>query len=194
MDISSAIIAKSDQMNAIDLMGGPQIVTIADAFEGSREQPVVIVTSEFGKGRPFKPSKTALRVLGLAWGEHTSVWIGRRVELYRDPSVRWAGEEVGGIRIQGLSDIDGPLTFTLPTAKNKYAKLTVQQLPDLPPSRNWLTELAITDGDLDLIRALGTAAKNGKASADVMGKITTAYRAAEAAGKSVEAAAEEGAE
>ena len=194
MDITKAIIAKSDQMNAIDLVGGPEIITVTEAREGSAEQPVIIVTSEFGKGRPFKPSKTALRVLGVAWGKHTSVWIGRRIELYRDPSVRWAGEEVGGIRIKGLSDIDGPLTLNLLASKNKYAKFTVQQLPDLPPSRNWLTELATTDGDLDLIRALGTAAKNGGASADVMGQIMAAYRAAEAAGKSVEAAAEEGVE
>ena len=192
MDISSAIIAKSEQINAVDLMGGPQIVTVTEAFEGSAEQRVVIVTNEFGKGRTFKPSKTVLRVLGAAWGNDTTAWIGRRMELYRDPSVRWAGEEVGGIRIKGLSHIEKPLAFNLPTSKGKHAKSTVQPLPDVPASRNWLTELATTDGDLDLIKALGTAAKSGKASADVMGKITAAYRAAEAAGKSLEAATEEG--
>ena len=128
MDISNAIIAKSDQLNAVDLMSGPRVVTVVEVREGNAEQPVVVITKEFGPARPFKPSKTVLRVLASAWGKDTTVWVGRQMELYRDPTVRWAGEEVGGIRIKALSHIDKAAVFNLPTSKGKHAKSTIVPL------------------------------------------------------------------
>ena len=46
MDISQAAQPKSDQLNADDLIGGPQLVTITEVRKGSSEQPVEIVTTE----------------------------------------------------------------------------------------------------------------------------------------------------
>jgi hypothetical protein len=128
MDISNALIAKSDQINSIDLVSGPQTVSIIDVVQGNAEQPVNIITDVFGKSRPFKPSKTVLRILAGVWGKETAAWIGHRMTIYRDPSVRWAGEEIGGIRIQALSHIDKPVVFNLPTSKGKHAKSTVTPL------------------------------------------------------------------
>ena len=133
MDISNAILAKSDQLNASDLMGGPQTVTIISVKEGTAEQMVSIITDVFGPSRAFKPSKTVLRVLASAWKTtDTTTWVGRRLELYRDPAVRWAGEEIGGIRIKGMSHIDKPISLMLATSKGKFAKSTVQPLADIP--------------------------------------------------------------
>ena len=147
MDISNALIAKSDQLNAIDLIGAPSTVTIVNVefVEGS-EQPVKIFTDVFGQGRPFKPSKTVLRMLAGAWGRETTAWVGKRMALYREATVRWAGEEVGGIRIQGLSDIAKPIVFTLPTSKGKHAKSTVKPLaaPVQEPVRDWPSEIDAT--------------------------------------------------
>lgn len=133
MDVSNAIIAKSDQTNAIDLLSGPRTFTVLEVKPGSTEQPVVIVTDVFGAGRPFKPSKTALRVIVACWGAESSAWVGRRMTIYRDENVKWAGEAVGGIRISAISHIDGPKSFNLATSKGKTAKTTVQPLPDAAP-------------------------------------------------------------
>jgi hypothetical protein len=56
---------------------------------------------------PFKPSKTVVRILAYAWGKETDDWPeNARMTLYRDEKVKWAGQEVGGIRVSHLSHID----------------------------------------------------------------------------------------
>lgn len=174
MDISDALIAKSDQVNSIDLVSGPQTITVIDVTKGSAEQPVSIITDTFGPSRPFKPSKTVLRVLASAWGKETSEWVGRRATIYRDPSVRWAGEEVGGIRVSALSDIPKAITLNLPTSKGKHAKSTVTPLETVAP-RDWASEIALAASDLSALEAIGKAAKQAGASEDVIGEIRAAY-------------------
>ena len=189
MNLTESIAPKSDQLNADDLMAGPVTVTISEVTKGSAEQPVDVHLVEF-PGRAYRPSKSMRRIMVSGWGAEASTYAGRRLTLYRNAEITFGRDKVGGIEISHMSDIDKPLTVALTATRGKRKNFTVTPLP---AARAWLIELATTDGDLDLIRALGTAAKNGKASADVMGKIMTAYRAAEAAGKSVEAATEEGA-
>lgn len=152
MDISNALIAKSDQLNSIDLIGEPRTVTVVDVVQGNPEQPVNIITDAFGPGRPFKPSKTVLRILVGAWGRETNDWIGHRMTIYREPSVKWAGEEVGGIRIEALSHIDKAIVFNLPTSKGKHAKSTVVPLP-AEVKRDWQAEMDATD-NTDALTAL----------------------------------------
>ena len=97
VDISSTIIAKSDQLNADDLIGGPITVTITNvSLTESPDQPLTI-NYDGDNGRPYKPCKSMRRVLAAAWGNDGSKFIGRRVTLFRDPRVKWAGQEVGGI-------------------------------------------------------------------------------------------------
>ena len=117
MDISQYIKAKSDQLNADDLIGGPITVQVQRVTPGNSEQPVVVHVS--GGHCPWKPSKTALRVLSHAWGVETDEWVGRWVELYRDESVKWAGKEVGGIRVAGMSHIAKAITLSLAESKGK---------------------------------------------------------------------------
>jgi hypothetical protein len=176
MDVSNAILAKSDQLNSSDLTGGPQTVTILEVSQGSAEQPVNITTDVFGKGRPFKPSKTVLRILAAAWGKETAAWVGRRMTVYRDPTVRWAGEEIGGIRVSALSHIDKAAVFNLPTSKGKFAKSTITVLLDADPSnaatsRDWLAELDLAGTDLDAVASLGASASRNHAPDDVVNTI-----------------------
>ena len=117
MDMTKTIEAKSDQLNADDLTGGPITAKIEAVSKGQSDQPVVVKIS--GGHMPFRPCKTALRILAAAWGTDTTAWIGRWVTLYRDPTVMWAGVEVGGIRIQSLSHIERPLTLNLATTRGK---------------------------------------------------------------------------
>ncbi len=132
MNISKAILAKSDQLNSSDLIGGPQTVTIAEVREGNSDQPVQIHLVEW-PGRPFKPSKTVLRILDYAWGEETDDWPqGARMTVYRDPTAKWAGEEVGGIRVSHLSHIAEQFKIALRESQKKVVLHTIDPLPDAP--------------------------------------------------------------
>ena len=180
MDISNALIAKSDQVNAIDLISGPQTVTVLEVTEGTAEQRVNITTDIFGPGRPFKPSKTVLRILASAWGKETTAWVGRAMTIYRDPEVRWAGEAIGGIRVSALTHIDKPMTLSLPTSKGKHSKATVTVL-EQPKQRDWLGELSLAGTDVSAIETLGLAAKAAGAPEPVRVQIRAAYNAAKEA-------------
>ena len=50
------------------------------------------------------------------------------MRLYCDPSVRFGGREVGGVRIDALSHIKGPLSLTLSQTRGKKAKHVIQPL------------------------------------------------------------------
>ena len=150
MDISETTAPKSDQLNADDLMGGPATVTIVEVRAGNSEQPVDIVTAEFGAGRPYKPSKSMRRVLLSAWGKETAPYAGRRMTLYRDPTVKFGGDVVGGIKISHLSHIDKPIRIALTVTRGKRSMHVIDPLPDAPPARDWVADIAqaATMGDL----------------------------------------------
>lgn len=133
MDMTASIAAKSDQQNAEDYLAGPKTVTISEVRAGSSDQPVEIHLAEF-PGKPFKPSKTDRRKLVAAWGVETREYVGRRMTLYRDPDVKWAGEKVGGIRISHLSHIDKPLSIALTETRGKKSKHVIQPLTEAAPS------------------------------------------------------------
>jgi hypothetical protein len=135
MDLSKTIIAKSDQLNADDLLTGPRTFTVVEVREGSEEQPVNIVLAEWPRNRPFKPSKTVQRILAYCWGAETDDWPpGARMTLYRDEKVKWAGEEIGGIRVSHLSHIDGPQKVALQESKHKKSLHTIRPLVDDAPT------------------------------------------------------------
>lgn len=129
MDMTASIIPKSDQLNADDLMTGPVTVTIDKVSAGSAEQPVDVFLVEF-PGRAFRPSKSMRRVMVAAWGAETSVYTGKRMTLYREPTIRFGRDEVGGIRISHLSGIDKPLKIALTVTRGKREPFTVQPLLD----------------------------------------------------------------
>lgn len=132
MDLSDTIIPRSDQLNAEDLLTGPHTVTVSDVRKGSAEQPVDIHLVEF-PGRPFKPSKTVRRILVAAWGSDANNYPGRRMTLYRDPTVKFGGMDVGGIRVSHLSHIDKPMTLALSVTRGRRAAYVVHPLADAPP-------------------------------------------------------------
>lgn len=179
MDITATTAPKSDQQNFDDYVAGSKTVTIESVKAGTPEQPVEIHLVEF-PGRPFKPSKSMRRVLVASWGPEASAYVGRRMTLYGDPTVKFGGIAVGGIRISHLSHIEKPLTLALTVKRGSRAPFVVQPLEPPAPvkdesGRDWLKELADTGGDADLIFALGKAAKAAHASEPVMRTITVAY-------------------
>lgn len=122
-DLRGAIQAKSDQINADDLSGGPLVCQIVDVRRGSADQPVHILVDSHKQ--PWKPSKTSLRVLAACWGADPSVWVGRYAVLYNDETVKWAGNAVGGIRTSHLSHIDGVKKIAVNETRGKKSIQTV---------------------------------------------------------------------
>lgn len=131
MDMTASIIPKSDQLNADDLISGPVTVTVESVTAGNAEQPVDVHLVEF-PGRAFRPSKSMRRVMVAAWGAETSVYTGRRMTLYRDPSIKFGKDEVGGIRISHMSDIGKALKIALTVTRGKREPFTVEPLTDAP--------------------------------------------------------------
>lgn len=158
MDVSKHILAKSNQLNADDLVAGPITVQITGVSESDSR----IVVRISGGHMPWVTSKTALRVLVNAWGTESDTWVGRWVTLYRDEKVRFGGDEVGGIRIQALSHIEKALTLSLAVSKGKKQVHKVAVLkPDQAkqtgaPTANLdalLAEAGLTRVDVDRWRA-----------------------------------------
>ena len=131
MDITDSLAANSAQQNYDEYLAGPKTVTVAEVTQGTAEQPVNVELVEF-PGKPFKPAKSVRRVLAAAWGTDASKWTGRRLTIYGDPSVRYGGREVGGLRVSHVSHIDKPITVALTVTRGKRAPFTVQPLPDAP--------------------------------------------------------------
>ena len=131
MDIADTTAPKSDQQNYDDYIAGPKTVTITEVRVPGGEQPVEVHLAEF-PGRPFKPSKSMRRVLVEAWGPSSAEYAGRRMTLFGDPSVKFGGAQVGGIRISHLSNLDGPKKISLTVTRGKRGIVTIQPLPDAP--------------------------------------------------------------
>ena len=159
VDMSNFIAAKSDQLNADDLMDRPTTITITKvtAAPDSADQPVS-VHYEGGEGRPFKPCKTCRRIMVGIWGADASKYVGRSMTLYRDPDVQFGGMKVGGIRISHMSGIDAEKTVALLVTRGRKAPFKVLPLKDAPaaetPQR--LTPEQRTDDYIGQIKACAT--------------------------------------
>lgn len=131
MDIDDTTAPKSTQLNAIDLIDGPRIVTVEGVEVIGGQQPVRIHTLEY-PGRPYYPNKGMRRFLVALWGKRSSEYAGRRLELWRNPEVLWQGKKAGGIQISAASHISEPQELPLTISQAKRETVTVQPLPDAP--------------------------------------------------------------
>jgi hypothetical protein len=138
MDISQALVAKSDQLNASDLTGSPIVATIRDVRKGDVVKPVII-DLEGMDGRPWKPSKGMLRVIAHAWGTESDKWIGRLVKLANNPEVIYAGEKVGGVEVIAMSHIDAAFTIPVRISQKKVKQHAVTVLSE-PITEPWLAQ------------------------------------------------------
>ena len=134
-NLRDTILAKSDQLNADDIIGTGITITVTAVKRGdSAEQPVVIHYNG-DNGRPYKPCKTMRRVLIAGWGENGAAWIGRSMTLYNEPSVKFGGVAVGGIRISHMTDIGNGISMATNASKGKKKEVIIQPLKAQAPSK-----------------------------------------------------------
>jgi hypothetical protein len=133
-DLSDTILAKSDQLDAIDL-AYPQTFTITKIrkVEIDEQKRVEISLAKFP--RIWRPSTNMRRVLVQLWGKDGDAYIGRRVTLYNDESVTFGREKTGGIRISHMSHIDGPSDPAIMISRGKYGTHHVDPLIESQPVR-----------------------------------------------------------
>lgn len=133
MDLTESIQPRSDQVNADDLIAGPITYTIREVIQGKAESPFDFMLVE--TDRAYRPSKTMRRVIVNAWGAEAANYAGRRLTLYREPSIKFGGQTVGGIRVSHMSHIDSRAEILVQTTRGKREKFTVDPLPTAAPTR-----------------------------------------------------------
>lgn len=127
VDMARFVEAKSDQLNADDLLGGPRTITITAVRGSDGDQPVSIHYEGDG-GKPWKPCKTMRRVLLAIWKRDAKEYVGRSLTLYRDDSVTFGGLNVGGIRISHMSHLEKETVVVVLKTKGKKAGITIKPL------------------------------------------------------------------
>lgn len=130
VDIRKSIEAKSDRLNADDLIAGPLTIKIQDVRAGNTENPVAIYY-EGCNGKPWYPCKSMRRAMVYAWTDEGKSWAGKSCTLFRDPDVIYGGVKVGGIRISHMSHIDEDMTVMLTKVRGKKEKVTFRKLVEV---------------------------------------------------------------
>ena len=181
IDMTDTIAAKSDQMNFIDLSGGPKTVAITGVKKVSGDQPIHIICDD-DKKKPWKPCKNMRRIMVQIWGKDGDKYVGQKVTLYNDESVRWSGKELGGIRISHATGIENAFKVMLPISRGQFAPFTIQ--PIITEPLNVLTDLGYSTFCADLasattmaeLQSIGKRIKAGRFDEDGCDKLGGAYK------------------
>jgi hypothetical protein len=121
---------KSDQTNSDDLLNGSITIKVRDVvISDSPDQPVSVFYVN-DNNKPFKPSKTMRRVMMVIWGDDSDDFIGKSMTIFRDPKIKWAGKECGGISISHMSDMkDGkPQRLMLTSTRGQKSMVLIEPL------------------------------------------------------------------
>ncbi len=164
-NLRDTITPKGDQLNSDDLIGTTKVIRVTSVKRNnSKDQPISIEYSGMD-GRPFKPCKSMRRVLIAAWSDDGRQWIGKSMKLYSDPSVKFGGVQVGGIRISQLSHMEKEMKIMLTASKGKRDESRITRLPTYPEeafaekSPQWIA--AIKAGKITLDEVIDKAAATG---------------------------------
>ena len=149
-NLRDTIIPKSDQLNADQLIGGSIVIQITAVSRANDEKQPLIVHYAGENGRPWKPCLSMRKILVAAWGADGNSWVGNYVELFNDETVSYGGQQVGGIRIKGMSGIKSDATFLITEKRGKKTKVIIKKLPD--QDFNALLETAAAKG-IDALKA-----------------------------------------
>lgn len=129
IDVTKLCEARSDQLNAIDLISGPRVVKITDVKIVTGDQPIHVIL-DGDTNRPWKCSKTSVRVLAALYGVDAKNWIGKHIEIYCDETVVWGGMAVGGIRQSKAEGISKQMKLMLTKSRQKKEVTVINPLTE----------------------------------------------------------------
>ena len=133
-DLDKALAANSDQLNAIDLGGGPRTITITKAVVDLSKDQKIIINYDGDEGKPWKPSKGMGRILRELWKCTHEQWAGNQVTLFREPTVPWGGKEVGGIQISNISGLSKPTKVSVRKNRTQVVTMTIYPIEGGEPA------------------------------------------------------------
>jgi hypothetical protein len=128
MKITKTIEAKSDQLNADDLIGGSKTIKITSVEVLDTDLQPVHIHFEGDNNKPYKPSKGMRRVLVQLWGDESEIFIGKKITLFRDETIKFGKDEVGGIRISHVSDIKEATRVLETVSRGKRKPITINPI------------------------------------------------------------------
>ena len=129
-DLSGTIKAKSDQLNADDLIAGPITIQVECITRvNDPKQPINIYY--YGcENKPFKPCLTVRRILIALWGKDGSQWTDRLMNLYVDATVSFGSQKnIGGIRVNAVSHINSAATISLTVRRGMKQHFVIHPIP-----------------------------------------------------------------
>jgi hypothetical protein len=132
IDLSKTIEAKTDHLASDDLIGGSKTIKITKVSLVSGDRPTVI-DYVGGEGKSYLPCKSMRRVMASVWGLNGADYVGQSMVLYRDNSVRFGGQEVGGIRISHMSGINESVKLSLSVSRGKKKLFQVKPMNGKTP-------------------------------------------------------------
>lgn len=174
-DLDKALSAKSDQLCADDLYGGERTITITDVKIFLNQPQPIHIKFKDDDGKPWKPSKTQGRIMKAIWGKDEKQWIGKKVTIYREPTVKFSGQEVGGVFISKIEGIDKRTKLVLAESKHKKAAIFVDPL-DHEIEVEEVTVDAPQPDEATVLRAASDAARNGRDAFNAWWKDNAALR------------------
>jgi hypothetical protein len=161
--VLKAMQSKSDQLNYVDVGDGSLIALIERVDVTNSDQQPITVHFSGCNGKPYKPNKGMIRVLAGAWGEDSDSWIGKTVKIIGDKTVKWGGEEVGGLVVGALSHVDKG-GYTAYIQKNKRVRVK-QTIPLLVVEVQYYSEERFDSDKMSMAGAI-------KGGQDTLGGIT----------------------
>lgn len=126
-DMSQTIIARSDQINAADLVGTTRTITITEVkIKAGEDQPVSVFFE--GDSKAFRPCKGVRRLMVRVWGPDASKYVGQSMTLFQDPTVTWAGKPEGGIRVSHMTGLASAIVEPMRTSRAATKPYKVEPL------------------------------------------------------------------
>jgi hypothetical protein len=172
-----AVKPKSNQLNSDDLRGRNLIITIRDIkFFLLNGEHAIKVFYAGDNNKPYIPSKGMRRVILEMWGEHVENYIGKRLELSRDATIKFGGKEVGGIVITGASHITKEETYLVRMSRESVKPLKVKKLQDADAKPTTQDAAAKAKHAADVICADIAACASVEAVQDVQSKSSAALQ------------------
>lgn len=128
LDMRKAIVIKTDQLNADDLLSGSRTIRIRDVVCKESGEQRAHIFFDGDNNKPYKPNTSMLKILCAIWGPDGAQWVGRSMTLFNDKTVKWAGQPVGGIRISHMSHIEDVQVNTIAVTRGQKKPYTVKPL------------------------------------------------------------------
>jgi len=199
LDMTETTQAKSDQLNAVDLVGAPKTILITGITKVNSETQPIIIDYEGGKGRPYKPCKGFRRGLIELWGKDGKQYVGRSLTLFCNASVVHKGQEVGGSQISHASHIDTKVKFLLILGRGRRTMHTVEPIKDTTKPKAVMSDTDLVEwcesleacNDMNALSGIAKKIKAENYNDESRGRVMEEYTKAVTRIKNPEASTEE---